>query len=159
MLEGNQRLYFAVACRRCMARFRQSCSGNTRACSACAASVPRRGCGHLGTVLIDILRALGAVDQQHNVSGGHFSNAIAHQYVAGFAVHGELHDAHFQGNQHRAVSGLYAVLAVSGGQGQAFALALEKLAAAGRDVQNELFHQPHRPFRQPSCEHRPACPR
>lgn len=47
--------------------------------------------GGLGTVLIDILRALGAVDQQHNVSGGHFGNAIAHQYVAGFAVHGELH--------------------------------------------------------------------
>ena len=95
--------------------------------------------GSLGTVLVDVLRVLGAVHQHHHIGGGHLSNAVAHQHLAGLTVHGELCNAHVQGHQHGVVPGLHAVHAVAGGQGQALAVALIEFTAGSRDVQDELI--------------------
>lgn len=124
----------------------RSCSGSIRAYFAYAASALPRGCGRLGTVAVDVLRALGAVHQQQNEGGGDFGDAVAHQHLAGLAVHGELRNSHVQSHQHRVVSGLNAVHPVAGGEDQALAVALIEFTAGGSDVQHELFHQTAPPF-------------
>ena len=52
----------------------------------------RTDAGRLGTVLVDILRALGAVHQHHHIRGGHLGNAVAHQHIPGFAIHYKVED-------------------------------------------------------------------
>ena len=48
--------------------------------------------GSLGTVLVDILRTLGAVHQHHHVGRRHLGNAIAYQDVLAFTVHLKVQD-------------------------------------------------------------------
>ena len=97
--------------------------------------------GGLGTVLVDILRVFGAVNQHHHIGGGHFSNAIAHQHIPGLAVHYKVEDAHVQRHQNRVMPSLYAVDAIADGQGQILAVTLIELAAGRCDAQHELVHQ------------------